>query len=81
MAVDEDIARATTPMFAYGDGSGFEMTVRVTHTDGADWEVGIRSVNQWIEFDADKWPAVRDEINRLLSAFANRPGLAKAGEQ
>lgn len=73
---DDNIARASTPMFAYSDGSGFEMTIRVTHVDGADWTVGIRETNSWVEFDAEKWPQIRAEVNRLLSAFAKRPSLA-----
>lgn len=77
MADEFDIARATTPLFPYSDGSGFEISVRVTHTDGADWDVSIHSANSTVSFDAEQWPQIRDEINRLLSTFANRPCLAK----
>lgn len=70
---DDDIARATTPLFKYCDGSGFEMAVRVTIEDINEVKVGIRDVTDWITFDADKWPIIRDEIDRLLTAFAQRP--------
>jgi hypothetical protein len=48
----------------YSDGSGFQ--VAVTLRDRNDGQGPTLSIETSYEFDASKWPEVRDGIDRLL---------------
>lgn len=69
--IEESIAVASTPLFPYSDGSGFEIVVRVEEHDADELRVIIRHLNDTIYVSADRWPEMRSEIDRLV-AFMQR---------
>ncbi len=67
-----------TQMFPYGDGSGFEHTVAVIDREDGCRIVCIYQIDEHVEIDADKWPAIRDEIDRHI---AHADGLANVRDK
>jgi hypothetical protein len=52
----------------YSDGSGFQ--VAVTLRDENDGQGAMLSINTGYEFEASKWPEIRDGIERVLRVLS-----------
>lgn len=76
--IEENIAVASTPLFPYGDGSGFEVIVRVEQNDEDGLRVVIRHLNDNVYVSAARWPAMRDEIDRLVDFMRRLPASTPA---
>lgn len=75
--IEENIAVASTPLFPFADGRGFETVVRVEQNDTEGLRVVIRHSNDVVYVTAAQWPEMRDEIDRLVAFMQQRPAHAQ----